>query len=98
MTIETVKFNPFSPEFHANPYPTYKRLQTDDPIHWSFLQAWVITRYADAAYVLKDPRFKVDDLPERLQQKNRFLKKGDLNPLSQTIEKWLFFLEPPEHS
>ncbi|MGK7910741.1 MAG: cytochrome P450 [Synechococcus sp.] len=98
MTTETVKFNPFSSEFHSNPYPTYQRLRDKDPIHWSFLQAWVITRYADAALVLKDKRFRVDDLPERLQQKNRFLKKGDLNPLAHTIEKWLFFLEAPDHT
>ncbi len=96
--MTTVQFNPFSPEFHINPYPTYKRLQAEDPIHWSFLNAWIITRYADATMVLKDPRFKVDDLPQRLQQKNRFLKLGDLNPLSQTIAKWLFFMENPDHT
>ncbi|MBE9029053.1 cytochrome P450 [filamentous cyanobacterium LEGE 11480] len=97
-TTETVKFNPFSPEFHSDPYPIYARLQAEDPIHWSFLQAWIITRYADAAQILKDSRFQVDDLPERLQQKNRFLKQGDLNPLSQTIAKWLFFLDTPDHN
>ncbi len=97
MLSTPVKFNPFSPEFHANPYPTYERLRREDPVHWSFLSAWIITRYEDAQFVLKDPRFAVDDLPERLQQKNRFLEPDNLNPLSQTIGKWLFFKEGDDH-
>jgi len=92
-----IRFNPFEPGFHTDPYPTYAHLQAEDPVHWSFLSAWIITRYTDVEFVLKDARFKVDDLPERLQQKNRFLKRGDFNPLSETIGKWLFFLEGKDH-
>ncbi|MFM1843120.1 MAG: hypothetical protein RLZZ490_1862, partial [Cyanobacteriota bacterium] len=98
MATSTIQFNPFSPEFHQNPYPVYARLQAEDPIHWSFLNAWVITRYADASFVLQDSRFKVDDLPERLLQKNQFLQQENFNALSQTIAKWLFFLETPDHT
>ncbi|MBW4574950.1 MAG: cytochrome P450 [Aphanothece sp. CMT-3BRIN-NPC111] len=98
MTTTAVRFNPFDPDFQANPYPTYDRLRREDPIHWSFLKAWVITRYADAEFILKDPRFIVDDLPERLLDKNRYLKQGNLNVLSKTIEKWLFFVQPPDHT
>ena len=71
MTPSNIQFNPFSPEFHQNPYPVYARLQAEDPIHWSFLKAWVITCYTDVAFVLQDSRFKVDDLPERIGGKLR---------------------------
>lgn len=92
------QFNPFNPEFHVNPYPIYEHLRREDPIHWSFLNAWIVTRYADAEAILKDPRFQVDNLPQRLLEKNRYLKQGNLTDLSKTIEKWLFFLEPPDHT
>lgn len=99
MTDNKVKFNPFSAEFRANPYPTYDRLRVEDPIHWSFLKAWVVTRHRDVKQILSDRRFIADDLPERLNQKKLYLQKGeDFNLLKQTISKWLFFIEPPHHS
>ncbi len=99
MTDNKVKFNPFSAEFRANPYPTYDRLRVEDPIHWSFLKAWVVTRHRDVKQILGDRRFRADDLPERLNQKKLYLQEGeDFNLLKQTISKWLFFVEPPHHT
>jgi cytochrome P450 len=50
-------FNPMDPEFLADPYPTYRRLRTEDPVHHSPLNFWVLTRYEDVVAVLRDPRF-----------------------------------------
>src|SRR5215510_2488937 len=53
-----VQFNPLLPEFRQNPYPTYDRLRTEDPVHQSMLPGtWVLSRYADVAMVLRDSRF-----------------------------------------
>jgi pimeloyl-[acyl-carrier protein] synthase len=52
-----VPFNPMDPEFVANPYPTYRRLRAEDPVHLSPLGFWVLTRYEDVVAVLRDPRF-----------------------------------------
>jgi hypothetical protein len=52
-----VSFNPMDPEFIADPYPTYHRLRTEDPVHHSPLGFWVLTRYDDVVGVLRDPRF-----------------------------------------
>lgn len=98
MNPTLIQFNPFCPEFHLNPYPTYAHLRQTDPIHWSFLQAWMITRFAEVETLLKDPRLQVDDLPSRLQQKSQYLKQGNFDALVQTIEQWLFFLAPPHHT
>ena len=51
-----VTFNPMDPEFVANPYPTYHRLRTEDPVHHSPLGFWVLTRYEDVVAVLRDLR------------------------------------------
>ena len=50
-------FNPMDPEFVADPYPTYCRLRTEDPVHHSPLGFWVLTRYEDVVASLRDPRF-----------------------------------------
>ncbi|MEO0853216.1 MAG: cytochrome P450, partial [Cyanobacteria bacterium J06648_11] len=98
MTATTLRFNPFSPEFLDNPYPTYERLRREDPVHRWFPNVWVITRYDDTEAILQDARFQVDDLPERLRAKSAYLKSGDFEALAATIESWLFFLEPPHHT
>ncbi|CCQ63884.1 cytochrome P450 [Crocosphaera watsonii] len=97
-TQNKLVFNPFSRAFHNNPYPIYERLRNEDPIHWSFLKAWIITRYQDVDTILKDNLFQVDDLPLRLEEKSAYLKQGNFLPLAKTIDKWLFFQQPPNHT
>jgi cytochrome P450 len=54
----------FDPAFKANPYPTYARLRSDDPIHRVTLpdghDMWLVTRYEEVSAVLKDERFVKD--------------------------------------
>jgi pimeloyl-[acyl-carrier protein] synthase len=57
MASTEVEFNPFLPEFHADPYPFYHRLRAADPVHRTPMGLWVLTRYDDVVSVLKDPRF-----------------------------------------
>jgi pimeloyl-[acyl-carrier protein] synthase len=57
MASTEVEFNPFLPEFHANPYPFYHRLRAADPVHRTPMGLWVLTRYDDVVSVLRDLRF-----------------------------------------
>jgi cytochrome P450 len=42
--------------FFADPYPVYRRLQEDAPVHWCApWRQWVVTRHADVQRVLKHP-------------------------------------------
>ena len=51
-----VRFNPMDPEFIEDPYPTYHRLRSEDPVHQSPLGFWVLSRYEDVVAALRDPR------------------------------------------
>jgi pimeloyl-[acyl-carrier protein] synthase len=51
-----VAFNPMDPAFVADPYPTYRQLRAEDPVHHSPLGFWVLTRYEDVVAALRDPR------------------------------------------
>src|SRR5215470_9891368 len=51
----TLDFRPDAPDFLADPYPMYRRLREEDPVHWSpRLKSWVLTRYDDVKRVLLD--------------------------------------------
>jgi cytochrome P450 len=44
-----------SPEIMLDPYPIYRRLREEAPVHWSeSWNAWVVSRYADALPSLRD--------------------------------------------
>jgi cytochrome P450 len=69
----TADWDPWDPAFRRDPYPTYDRLRAEDPVHWSpRVDAWLVTRHADADAALHDRRLSSRltrwerlDLPER---------------------------------
>jgi cytochrome P450 len=82
------------PEVLANPYPLYRRLREEDPVHWDpYLHSWVVTRYADVVDVLQ--RFKADrtPTPDRLEE----LGMGELTPIAAVMVQQMLFLDPPKH-
>src|SRR5450631_4332927 len=82
------------PEVLANPYPLYKRLRNEDPVHWDpFLHAWVVTRYADVLTVFQNFSSDRTPTPEQLTK----LGLTELTPLAQVMMHQMLFLDPPAH-
>jgi len=55
-------FSPLSPNMLADPYPIYRQLQREDPVHWhEQLNAWIVTRHSDCTRILGDPATFVND-------------------------------------
>jgi hypothetical protein len=82
------------PEVLANPYPLYRRLRSEDPVHWDpFLHAWVVTRYADVITVFQ--RFSANRTPTPEQLTS--LGLSALTPLAQVMVRQMLFLDPPDH-
>jgi cytochrome P450 len=84
-------FNPLLPEFHANPYPFYRRLREEDPVHASPLGVWILTRYDDAVMALRDPRFGREGMADRLEA-----QLGMAPDPSRTRD--MLFRDPPDHT
>jgi pimeloyl-[acyl-carrier protein] synthase len=83
------------PEVLANPYPLYRRLREQDPVHWDpFLHAWVVTRYPDVITVLH--RFQADrtPTPEQLTA----MGCAELNPIAQVMVKQMLFMDGAAHT
>ena len=53
-------FNPFDAAFRADPYPFYRRLRTEEPVHVSPLGMVVLSRYDDITRTLREPQFSRD--------------------------------------
>jgi cytochrome P450 len=93
------RFGFLDPGVRADPYPVYRLLREEDPVHWlDPLQGWLITRYADCEAALTDPSLSYGGglaemfkgLPADLQEE--FL------PLRRHIEMGVGSLNPPEHT
>jgi cytochrome P450 enzyme len=55
------KFDPNTPEFDIDPFPTYKYMREHVPVYWwPEAQGWVCTRYHDVVTLLRDRRFSVE--------------------------------------
>jgi pimeloyl-[acyl-carrier protein] synthase len=48
-------FDPADPAFVADPYPAYRRLREERPVHKSPLGHWVLTRFEDIRVALLNP-------------------------------------------
>jgi cytochrome P450 len=92
-------FNPFLPEFRADPYPVYRALQAKHRVYSSRLLAgtYLLPRYDDIVAVLADPRFSVDrretDVFKRLQP-----FRGLSPDFVATIQSALLTTDPPAHT
>ena len=88
--VSAVQFHPMDPEFVADPYPTYRRLRAEDPVHQSPLGFWVLTRYDDVVMVLRDPRFLKEPIAAAVAARLGGTTPG--MPLSM-LER-----DPPDHT
>ncbi len=83
------------PDVLADPYPLYRRLRTEDPVHWDpYLHAWVVTRYRDVMHVLHHFSADRTPTPEQLHAMNL----SALSPIATVMVKQMLFLDAPAHT
>jgi cytochrome P450 len=84
----------FTPEVLADPYPLYRRLRSDDPVHWEAEdERWMLTRYADAVALLRSPVASSD----RVQALRRFVP-SHLRPLLDLRSNSMLNCDAPRHT
>ena len=96
---DVVRFDPGLPSWIDDPYPFYARLREQDPVHWEPTPRGrcVLTRYADVAAALRDPRLVkagaeplLNDVPPALRQQ--------VAPLEQSIDRQIDPINPTRHT
>ena len=91
-------YRPDDPAFLADPFPMFRRLQDEDPCHWSpRLKAWVLTRYEDVRCVCQDKAMSSD----RLRPYFATLPPAEAQRIAELMRYltlWMVFRDPPEHT
>src|SRR5712691_10637453 len=83
------------PEVLADPYPLYRRLRTEAPVHWDpYLHAWVVTRYEDVVTVLHHFSAQRTPTPEQFAA----MGLAELGPIAHLMTKQMLFMDAPAHT
>jgi pimeloyl-[acyl-carrier protein] synthase len=83
------------PEVLANPYPLYKELRDQDPVHWDpFLHAWVVTRYEDVLHVLMTYSANRTPTPEYFEA----MGMSELSPIAGLMVRLMLFQDGSAHT
>ena len=89
--MPAIDFDPFAPEHRPNPYPLYRRLREEAPVHQSPRGPWILTRYADCAALMRDDRFGHGSF-QRLLDNSKWRQPAEGRQLP------FILLDPPEHT
>ena len=94
----SIDFRPGEAQYVADPFPLYRRMQDEDPAHWSpLLRSWVLTRYDDVKRVCLDSGMSSD----RLHPFFAALPSAEASRMAQLMRiltLWMVFRDPPEHT
>jgi aspartate racemase len=83
------------PKVLANPYPLFRRLRDEDPVHWDpFLHAWVVTRYADVLEVLHSYSADRTPTPDQLAA----MGLQHLSPIAKLMVQQMLFMDAGQHT
>jgi len=99
-----------SSNVRRRPYPLFSALRKIDPMHESAIGVWILSRHAEVASVLRDPRFGSDEDKADVDRLNfgpferLFAKRGQRGGNADRIEfieklgELMLFRDPPDHT
>ncbi|AUG79385.1 cytochrome P450 [Kitasatospora sp. MMS16-BH015] len=100
-TPETSQPALFTWEFAADPYPAYAWLREHAPVHRTTLpsgvEAWLVTRYADAKQALADARLSKNPA-HHSEQAHRTGRVGIPGERQADLMTHLLNIDPPDHT
>jgi cytochrome P450 PksS len=88
----------FAPGALVNSYPLFKRMRSEDPVHYSeALGYWILTRYRDVEAALRDERLSSNRKALFINNLGSLDVKEIQNFLDLT-SNWMGEKDPPEHT
>jgi cytochrome P450 len=95
---EPLAFNPFDPGFHVDPYPMYRRLLQEEPVHRTPFGMLALSRYRDCAALLRDPRTSSDASKSTMYQ--AMMQGRDPEEVFGELAgmRPFLFMDPPDHT
>ena len=91
-----LEFNPLDPAFIADPYPFYRRLRETAPVFKTPQGLWLITRYDDVTFALRDKRFGKDFVGNLERRYGNLARMQE--PAVASLGRTMLVLDPPDHT
>jgi cytochrome P450 len=91
-----LEFNPLDPAFIADPYPFYRRLRETAPVFKTPQGLWLITRYDDVTFALRDKRFGKDFVGALERRYGNLARMQE--PAIASLGRTMLVLDPPDHT
>jgi cytochrome P450 len=91
-----LEFNPLDPAFIADPYPFYRRLRETAPVFKTPQGLWLITRYDDVTFALRDKRFGKDFVGALERRYGNLARMQE--PAVASLGRTMLVLDPPDHT
>jgi len=97
--MSALHYNPSDPAVLADPFPLYRRMQDEDPVHWSpRLKAWVLTRYEDVKRACLDTAGMSSDRLRPFFAAQPASEAARMAELTRILTRWMVFRDPPDHT
>jgi cytochrome P450 len=98
MTTASPVYNPYLPGVLADPYPHYRELRAEAPVHWSPIGFWVFTRYAEGATIVQDRRFAMFE-PREFGENAGYQYEGAApEKVQASLARMMLFKNAPDHT
>jgi len=92
------RFNPFLPAHRSDPHATWRALREAEPVYWHpVFRMWMLTRYEDVLFVLRDGNFTTDRSSVPLMRWIARMSRDDAQ-FSAMIERNLLMMDGPDHT
>jgi cytochrome P450 len=91
-------FNPFDPAYRADPYPVFRRLREEQPVHKTLLGPIALSRYADCARMLRHPSAGSDFRKSKNFREMTALQGLDPDSEMMNRRRSFLFMDPPDHT
>ena len=96
-------FNPFDPDFRADPYQQYARILEEAPTHQSPLGGWVLARYADIEKVLRNPHMTMGGVLNPTEREQLLRAQGiweiwETSAVPVFMDNAVLLKDPPDHT
>jgi cytochrome P450 len=94
----TLVFNPFTPEYHEDPYPHLAELRRHAPVHQHPMGFWMVTRYSDVSEMLRsNTSVDMRNLSDDNLREQRRQALGE-QPQWRGEELSMLHRDPPDHT
>ncbi|MEV4437325.1 cytochrome P450 [Streptomyces sp. NPDC049585] len=88
----------FGPEWGTDPYPLYRTLLEQGPVHWDrWMRSWLVLGHEEITRLSRDERLtgaRIEAFHEQLPAS----AKSEMSVLKDVLSRMMLFNEPPEHT